>query len=399
VAFAKLSNVRIAAVAAAVPAQTESNLSLPFGDEVNQKLISTTGIETRHIAPEGMCASDLCFAAAEKLLNDNHIDRSTVKLMIFNSQTPDFRIPHTSGHLQHRLALGTDTICFDMTMGCSGYLYALFTAGSILETVGFNGQNAHCDSNQHPSEDSSRTDSSSGDSTISDSTPADSIIADSSPEKTGVKRALVLAGDVLSPSVSKYDRSARPLFGDAGSATLLEFEEGNTSFWGLNTDGSGFETLMIEAGGARKPISPGSFEYKEFSKDIKRREFDLSISGMDIFNFSISLVPKIIKEFFAHFAIDPGKIDLWLLHQANMMINGILAKKLAIPEGKMPLSLKEFGNTSAVSIPLTMVTKAADTLRNGEISALMSGFGTGLSLAVNCLKLKNVKVSELCVVG
>ncbi|GJQ32654.1 MAG: 3-oxoacyl-ACP synthase [Ignavibacteriaceae bacterium] len=345
-AFATLNNVKISAMAAAVPSNRESNFDLPFDPEVNRKLVTTTGIENRHVAPEGMCASDLCFAAADKLLNDNNIDRSSIDLLIFNSQTPDYKIPYTSGHLQHRLGLSTDTMCFDMTMGCSGYVYALFVAGSMLET----GQ---------------------------------------------LRRALVLAGDVLTPEVSRFDRSASPLFGDAGSATLLEFEEGNISKWGLNTDGSGYNSLIVEAGGGRKSTTEESLIYKEYGTDIKRRETDVNISGMDIFNFSISLVPKVINAFIDHFAIKKDEIDLWLLHQANLIINNILAKKLEIPAGKMPLSLHEFGNTSSVSIPLTAVTKGKFEIEKGASRVFMSGFGTGLSCASCVLDLAGVKFSEL----
>ncbi len=345
-AFATLNNVKITAISAALPSNIESNFDLPFDPEVNRKLVTTTGIEFRHVASEGMCASDLCFAAADKLLNDNNIDRSSIDVLIFNSQTPDYKIPYTSGHLQHRLGLSTDTLCFDMTMGCSGYVYALFVAGSMLET----GQ---------------------------------------------LRRALVLAGDVLTPEVSRFDRSARPLFGDAGSATLLEFREGNTSVWGLNTDGSGYSSLVVEAGGGRKATTEESMVYKDYGTDIRRRETDVNISGMDIFNFSISLVPKVINGFIDHFGIKREEVDIWLLHQANLIINNILAKKLSIPAEKMPLSLKEHGNTSSVSIPLTAVTKASSMLKPGGSKVLMSGFGTGLSCASCLLDLDGVRFSDV----
>ncbi|MBN8546461.1 MAG: ketoacyl-ACP synthase III [Ignavibacteria bacterium] len=348
-AFCTINDVKISAMAVAVPKTKENNEDLPFGDEVNTKLINTTGIHTRHVASPGLCASDLCFAATEKLLADNQIDKDSIDLLIFQSQTPDYIIPFTSAILQNKLGLSTSTICFDMNMGCSGFVYALFVASSILQ-------------------------------------------------KGKAKRALVLSGDVLTHKISKTDRTTRPIFGDAGSATLLEFCENRESLWALNTDGGGYESIIIQAGGARNPVTPESFIDNAHPNGSCVKETDLFLSGMDIFNFSISLVPRVIGAFIENFGINKEEVDFFLFHQANLMINRIIAKKLGIKEGQMPLSLKDFGNTSSVSIPLTAITQVKEEIESGKSKVLMSGFGTGLSCASCHTDISGIKLSDLILV-
>lgn len=344
-AFCTINDVKISAMAVALPQSRESNFDLPFGAEVNAKLVSTTGIETKYIAPPEICASDLCLAAAEKLFTDNNIQRESIDLLIFQTQTPDYIIPFTSAILQNKLGLSTSTICFDMNMGCSGFVYALFVASSILQ----NGK---------------------------------------------AKRALVLSGDVLSHRISKSDRTTRTIFGDAGSATLLEFCENRESLWALNTDGSGYDSIIIQGGGARNPVTPDSFIEKPHPKGSAVKETELFLSGMDIFNFSISLVPRVINDFIGNFKINKDEVDFFLFHQANLMINRIIAKKLGINEEKMPLSLKDYGNTSSVSIPLTAITQVRKEIEQGKSRVLMSGFGTGLSCASCLTDISGIKLSE-----
>lgn len=345
-AFCTINDVKLSAMAIALPKTTESNRDLPFGAEVNAKLITTTGIETRHVAPPEICASDLCFVAAEKLIADNNIDRDSIDLLIFQSQTPDYIIPYTSAILQNKLGLNTSTICFDLNMGCSGFVYALFMAASILQ----NGK---------------------------------------------VKRALVLSGDVLTHIISKTDRTTRPIFGDGGSATLLDYCENRQSLWALNTDGAGYDSIIIEAGGARKPVTSDSFIEKPHNSGSVIKETELLLNGMDIFNFSISLVPKVITAFIEHFGIDKDGVDFFLFHQANLMINKIIAKKLAIPEGKMPLCIRDFGNTSSVSIPLAAISQIRKEIDAGKTKVLMSGFGTGLSCASCLTDISGIKLSDI----
>ncbi len=165
-----------------------------------KRIVAMTGIHRRPLAPQGICASDLCEAAARKLLDELGWHPNEVDALVFVSQTPDYSLPATACTLQHRMGLSTSAVCFDINMGCSGYVYGLSVVYSLIES--------------------------------------------------GLKRALLLVGDVLSPVISEQDKSTVFLFGDAGSATAVHREASQSTFV-LGTDGSGQDQLMIPAGQAR----------------------------------------------------------------------------------------------------------------------------------------------------
>jgi 3-oxoacyl-[acyl-carrier-protein] synthase-3 len=201
----------IAGLAAAVPRNTIENTTYQtalFGEQEAREIVEKTGIYQRRFAPEGMCASDLCLAAAEKLLADLQVDRSEIDLVLFISQTPDYRMPATSVVLQHRLGLSKQTAAFDMNLGCSAFVYGLSVAFSFLQQGTF-------------------------------------------------RKVLLLDGETRSRVYSPKDRKVAYLFGDGGVAALLEKNERfGFSYFSLNSDGSRENLIKIDAGGYRKPSSP-----------------------------------------------------------------------------------------------------------------------------------------------
>ncbi len=347
-AFFPIHNISIRGIAAAVPAQIESNWDYELLTESEKKLlIKTTGVEERRRAPEGLATSDLCYEAAQKLMNDLNWAPEEVDALVFVSQSSDYYLPATAIILQDRLGLPKSCLAFDIGLGCSGYVYGLSVLGSILST-------------------------------------------------TGLSKALLMVGDVSSATCSREDKSTYPLFGDAGTVTAIERDASATPMtFSLHSDGSGYEAIIIPHGGIRNRASKESFDKKEIDKGIVRADFNLALNGLDVFNFSIKEVPKAVKDFFAQTGTSTESYDYFLMHQANRLMNETIRKKVTFGEDKVPYSIGAYGNTSSASIPLTLVSELRDELSSGKTNVLMTGFGVGLSWGVASVELNNLVCPEI----
>jgi 3-oxoacyl-[acyl-carrier-protein] synthase-3 len=340
VAFSEIKNVRIAGISACVPKNIEENSLCDLFDSSDEakKFIETTGVERRHWGGQKdiITTSDLCFHAATKLLDDLKWNRSDIDCLVLVTQTPDYQIPATACILQDRLKLNRECFAFDINLGCSGWVSGLSVIGNLLSSG--------C-----------------------------------------MKKGLLLSGDVSALTISPYDKSAYPLFGDAGTVTAVEFiesigtSESNNFKFHQSTDGSGYKYIMIPDGGLRGPVSSSSFVYEEFNGGIKRNKLQMVLEGMDVFMFGISKAPESVNKLFDHFSIQMEDIDLFVFHQANLLMNEKIRKILKIPENKVIHSLKNFGNTSSASIPLTLVTEKGPALRTKPLHIVACGFGIGLS--------------------
>lgn len=345
----KIKNVNITGVSMAVPEHTVKTAEIDlFTKEEAEVFDNTVGIKSRHIAPDTMCASDMCQAAGEKLLEELGWTKDSIDVLVFESVTGDYRTPPTSCLLQYRMGLSEDCFCVDIPMGCCGCMYAINVAGNMLS----NGQ---------------------------------------------VKRALVLVGDTALRMGSMKDKSRVPLFGDGGTALALEYDEtANDIVIDFHTLGSGYEALMTPHGGFRNPATPESFIYEDFGNGIVRAPYHTMINGMNVFSFAISRPPKSVEKFMADYNIDRNTdIDYFLIHQANKMIVDRVVKKLKLPLDKVPYNLEEFGNLGGASIPSLMVSRIADKLCKEETTLLCSSFGLGLSWGTMLLKTKPMLIPEI----
>lgn len=345
----EIKNVRMAGVSAAVPKQMVLTSDFDFFTKEEADVFdNTVGIKCRHIAPDTICASDMCQAAAEKLLTELNWEKESIDVLLFESVTGDYRTPPTSCILQDRLALSENCFCMDIPMGCCGCMYAITVAGNLLT----NGN---------------------------------------------VKRALLLVGDTALRMGSMKDKSRVPLFGDCGTAIALEYDEtANDIMVDFHTYGKGYEALMTPHGGFRQPATPTSFEYEDFGNGIVRAPIHTLINGMNVFSFAISRPPKSMETFMTDYKINRDTdVDYFLIHQANKMIVDRIVKKLKIPISKVPYNLEEFGNLGGASIPSLMVTRIREQLMKKETTLLMSSFGLGLSWGTMWIKTKPMVVSEL----
>ena len=346
-----IKNVRFAGVSACMPKHVVKTADLPlFNEEEAAVFDNTVGIKERRLGPDTLCASDMCQAAAEKLLEELGWEKSSIDMLVFESVTADFHpTPPTSCVLQDRLGLSTDCFCIDLPMGCCGTMYAINVAGNMLSAG-------------------------------------------------NIKRALLLVGDTALRMGSMQDKSRIPLFGDCGTAMALEYDAtAEDIVIDFHTLGSGYKALMTPHGGFRHPITSESFLQEDFGNGIVRAPKDTLIDGMAVLTFAISRPPKSIQQLIEDYHIDVNTdIDYFLIHQANKLIVDRVVKKLHLPVEKVPYDLEEFGNLGGASIPSLMVTRIANALRsNAPTKMLCSSFGLGLSWGTMLLTANNVVVPDL----
>src|ERR1051325_11700803 len=287
---------------------TNEALSAIFTEWTPDAIFQKTGIRQRHAVEPNQCASDLAVKAAEKLLAGR--DRNSFDFVLFCTQTPDFPLPTTACLLQQRLGLPQRCGALDFNLGCSGYIYGLALGKSLLEA-------------------------------------------------RLAENLLLLNADTYTRLLDPQDRSTRPIFGDAGAATLLSRASNHRlhSFV-FGTDGSGAAD----------------------SRPAKRPEC-LFMNGPEIFNFTLKVVPQLIKDILARAQLQPEQIDLFVFHQANAYMLEHLRRKLKIPQARFELCLEDCGNTVSVTIPLALERDLkAGRIRPG-MKILLAGFGVGLSWA------------------
>jgi len=351
-AVSKIPGVKISGIANAVPAGQQSLIDdvKDFDQDEIMKISKSIGVRKRYVTPEHMCTSDLCLVAAERLINELGIDKASIGALIFVTQTPDYILPATSCILQDRLGLQKSCAAFDMNLGCSGYPYGLWIAANFI----FSGS---------------------------------------------AKRILLLNGDTGTKLVSNLDRATAFLFGDAGTATILEScDKNETMSFVLGTDGSGYKNLIIPAGSSRNPSSESTNELKVAESGNIRSQEHLFMNGAEIFTFALKVVAPMIKELLNYTGSAIEDIDYFVMHQANSFIIKHLTKKLKVPSDKVPICMEKFGNTISSSIPLTICETLGEQVRSNMLKFVFAGFGVGYSWAAVELNLGHTIIPDLVIV-
>lgn len=342
------NNIGITAMAGAIPKQIIKNRDYTehFSKEAVKEIVDKTGVEERRFTTQEQTASDLCFAAAEKLFADNQIDKTEIDILLFVSQTPDFRMPATSITLQHRLGLSKATAAFDISLGCSGFVYGLSVAYAYANMP-------------------------------------------------GIRKVLLLDGETRSKVYHPKDRKTGFIFGDAAVAAVIEKQDIGASYFSLNSDGSKSDLIKIDAGGYRNPSTENTTKEKVVDEhgNIRTDEHGY-MNGADVFNFVLREIPKNIKRTLSFANVEIGELDFYVFHQANKFMNDYLAKKLKVDISKVPSTIEKYGNTSSVSIPITMVDQLKGHL-NSPKKLLLCGFGVGMSWATAVIPTQGVTISDV----
>jgi 3-oxoacyl-[acyl-carrier-protein] synthase-3 len=347
-ALFSIPNIELTGIASAVPAVIADNLELALmSNDERDAFVKQVGIRRRRIAPSSICASDLCIAAAERLLAAAGARVEDIGALVFVTQTPDFLLPGNSMLAQKRLGLQTSTYLLDVNQGCAGYVYGLATLAGIMSS-------------------------------------------------TQIKKGLLLVGDTISKLISPEDKSTLPIFSDAGSATLLEYatKPARISF-NLGSDGEGAGAIHVRDGGARHPFASASLHLEDIGPGIKRTPANLAMEGVNVLQFAFRYVAPNIAALLEMAGWNSHDPDFYVFHQANRLLNEGLVKKLGLDANKVPESLADFGNTCSATIPITLSHRLQQTLANGTHKLLLSGFGVGFSWGSAALEVDSLVCPEI----
>ena len=317
-----LHHVRLAGLAVSVGSVVRDFQAdgLAAGSDLAQlsRVAKAIGLRERRVAAAGVTALDLCADAAARLLEESAADASSLDAVIFVTQTPDHSQPNNASLLHARLGLSKAAMAYDLSLGCSGWVYGLHQAAMLCGA--------------------------------------------------GAARVLVCAGDTLSRVIDPADPATAPLFGDAGSAMLVEKTgEAAAMHFVFGSDGAGASAIIVPAGGAREPAADGPARC-------------LRMDGAAVYEFALREVPPAVAGALKLAGWTPASLDHLVLHQANRFVVSSVARKCGFPQDKAPMDLVEqFGNQSSASIPAAMAHACGDALQARGLRMAACGFGVGFS--------------------
>ncbi len=330
-----------------------------YGGSVKKvdRMRKMVGFWKRRVADRGVTPSDLAIDAGEKLIAGMDIDKKSIDALIFVVQKPDVPNPATAFFIHQKLCLPKNCMAFDINLGCPGWVYGLYVAHSMIESK-------------------------------------------------ACKRILLLTGDTPASYLNLDDRIKAPLFGDAASATLLDYSQEpsiSPSFFEIGSDGEGFELIIKPGLGERIKYVPQMDQVDpEFNKVIFEpfKEFDgrnvnlageSYMDGVAVFNFTMTVVPEHIKSLMKFAGESPDTIPYLMLHQANKQIVQTVASAAGFPENKASYeAFENYGNQTISSIPALICHTLKDKLKNNSEKMLCSSFGNGLSWASCIITLGNM---------
>ncbi|NCB49136.1 MAG: ketoacyl-ACP synthase III [Alphaproteobacteria bacterium] len=350
-------HVKITGISSVIPPQ-EICLEdeLQYYDNNIKKIERTrkmVGLYKRHVADEDVTASDLSVAAAERLLTEMQVNKDEIDALIFVVQNPDYSSPATACVMHKRLKMPLSCPAFDVNQGCTGYTYGLWLAHSLIE-------GGQC------------------------------------------RKVLLCAGDTSSKNVDLRNRVTAPIFGDAGTATLLEYTDKETpAYFELGTKGEGYKAVIVPAGGARIPFKKDEKENADLIKDLKKGTNttslkDIHMDASAVFNFTMTVVPAHLKSLMDFAKKTPEDIEALVLHQANRQIIQMIGKSLNFPLEKVPSSsVEKFGNQTIASIPCTICDTLKESVESKKQKLLLSGFGVGLSWGSCILTIEKIYCSDI----
>lgn len=314
--------MRILAVGHHAPAGILSNEDLEKVLDTSDEWITTrTGMKRRHISAPEQATSDLALVAARSALDRAGLEPADIDCYIVATVTPDFIFPATACILASKLG-ASDKAAFDVEIACSGFIYGLTVASSLIRSGVYN-------------------------------------------------RIMLLGAETLSKVVNRNDRSTAVLFGDGAGAVILEASAVDSFLASeLGSDGSRPEVLRIPAGGSRNPLTPAAYEAGEQY---------IYMEGREVFKFAVTKMIAATDSALQKANLQKSDVDWLIPHQANKRIIDSAAKYLDMPEDKVIVNIQEYGNTSAASIPIALSEAVQNgKIKNGDV-IIFVGFGGGLS--------------------
>jgi 3-oxoacyl-[acyl-carrier-protein] synthase-3 len=315
-------SIGIVGVGSYVPDKVLTNDELSKLVETSDEWITErTGIKERHIAAPGQAASDLALPAARQALEQAGLDPSELDLVVVATVTPDMFFPSTGSLLASELG-APDAAAYDLSAGCTGFMYALAQAyGSVAGGLSRN--------------------------------------------------ALVVGAETLSKIINWHDRATCVLFGDgAGAVVIGRVSEGGFVGFELGSDGEGGKELSIPGGGSRNPST---------AETVAQEMHFLQMNGREVYKFATRVLVASAEKLLDELDLTVEDVDLYIPHQANKRIIDYAASKLGIPEEKVFVNVDRYGNTSSASIPLCLAQGVREGRLHEGTRVLMTGMGAGLT--------------------
>ena len=345
-------NKRLSGLLTIVPSNERSFLedmrNFNFPESRSIKLKEMMGYDRHRIVEEGVCVSDLAVFGLEYLFKRGILDRDGFDALILVTQSPDHFMPPTSNIIQGRLNLKHDLLCLDINQGCAGFLIGLAEAFLLLE-------------------------------------------------QESIRKVVVINADVMSRKTSTKDRNSYPLIGDAASIALVEREnQDSVVYANLKMDGTRNEALMIPAGGFRMPSTAETAVLEDVGDNNLRGRDHLRMDGSAVFNFVQVEVPPMIESLLTFAGTPMESVDYFLCHQPNRFMLQKLADKMKLPYERMPMNVVErFGNSSGVTIPMTIALNLCGKLPEKGLQVCLAGFGVGLTWSAMLMRLRELQFCEL----
>lgn len=315
---------------------TNEELVADFPEWTVDKIADKVGVNNRHIADDETISS-MAIKAAKKLFQENpSIMREDIDFILVCTQSPDYFLPSTACIVQDKLGIPKTCGAFDFNLGCSGYEYGLATAKGYIATGIAN-------------------------------------------------NVLLITAEAYNKHIHPRDKGNRTIFGDAATATLISTDGfAEIGDFVLGTDGSGAENLIVKTGGMASPEKANDLAFDENGNP--RSSDYLYMNGAEIFNFTLRVVPKMVRQTLEKNGLSNDDINLYVFHQANRFMLSHLRKKLKISEDKFFINMAEIGNTVSSTIPIALKDAQNAGLIKGNI--LIAGFGVGLSWGACTLKVE-----------
>ena len=320
--------VKISALGTYLPPRVLTNAELEkMVDTTNEWIMERVGIRERHIVDKGVAASDLAVEAVKKLVASHPFDLQKVDLIVVGTVTPDMMYPSTACLVQHKLGI-ENTWGFDVSAGCSGFLYALNTGVKFIESGQY-------------------------------------------------KKVLVIGSDVNSSMTDYTDRAVCIIFGDGAGAVLLEpSDDGNGVIDHVaQIEGMGGQYLFMPGGGSLNPAT---------HETVDKKMHCIHQDGKNVFKYAVKKMAEMTERILEKNNLTGKDIDCFIAHQANRRIITATADRLGMPMEKVIINIDRFGNTTAGTIPIAMQTAVEEgRLKKGDrvlIATVGAGFTSGATL-------------------
>lgn len=306
---------------------SNEELVAEFPEWTVEKIADKVGVNQRHVVAPDETALDMATLAAQKLFNQESVNKEKIDFILFCTQSGEYKLPTTACLLQERLGLSTNVGALDFNLGCSGYVYGLSLAKGLIAS--------------------------------------------------GVaKNVLLITAETYSKYLHKKDKGNRTIFGDAATASLISINgDLEIAEFSLGTDGRGANNLIVETGASRCPDKKNDLTFDE-NGNPHSADY-LFMNGAEIFNFTLDAVPPLVKDTLAKNNLQKEEIDLFVFHQANKYMINFLRKKLKIEDEKFFVYLENVGNTVSSTIPIALCEARKENKVKGNV--LLAGFGVGYS--------------------